>query len=147
MDGAGDEKEEINNVNFNQDNGCFIVSTSNGIRVFNTHEFQSTFFRDFEGGIQLAEMLFRTNIIGFVGTGNNVSYPSNRLILWDDIQHRPFGELNFKTDVLNVKLRKDRVVVVLEEKIYVYNFQNLECSDSWITCKNPLGLVSLSISE
>jgi hypothetical protein len=102
---------------------------------------------DFEGGIQLAEMLFRTNIIGFVGTGNNVSYPSNRLILWDDIQHRPFGELNFKTDVLNVKLRKDRVVVVLEEKIYVYNFQNLECSDSWITCKNPLGLVSLSISE
>ena len=45
MDGAGDEREEINNVNFNQDNGCFIVSTSNGIRVFNTHEFQSTFFR------------------------------------------------------------------------------------------------------
>lgn len=77
---------------------------------------------DFEGGIQLAEMLFRTNIIGFVGTGNNTSYPSNRLILWDDIQHRPFGELNFKTDVLNVKLRKDRVVVVLEEKLYVYNF-------------------------
>ena len=45
MDGANDEREEINNVNFNQDNGCFIVSTSNGIRVFNTHEFQSTFFR------------------------------------------------------------------------------------------------------
>jgi hypothetical protein len=63
---------------------------------------------DFEGGIKLGEMLFRTNIIGFVGTGDNSSYPSTRLILWDDIQHRPFGELNFKTDVLNVKLRKDR---------------------------------------
>ena len=24
---------------------------------------------DFDGGIKLAEMLFRTNIIGFVGTG------------------------------------------------------------------------------
>lgn len=104
-------------------------------------------FIDFEGGIQIAEMLFRTNIIGFVGTGNNTSYPSNRLILWDDIQHRPFGELNFKTDVLNVKLRKDRVVVVLEEKLYVYNFQNLECSDSWLTWKNPLGLASLSTNE
>ena len=77
---------------------------------------------DFEGGIKLAEMLFRTNIIGFVGTGRNSNYPCNRLILWDDIQHRPFGELNFKSDVLNVKLRKDRVVVVLESKIYVYNF-------------------------
>lgn len=72
------------------------------------------FIVDFEGGIKIGEMLFRTNIIGFVGTGNNTSYPNNRLILWDDIQHRPFGELNFQGDVLNVKLRKDRVVVVLE---------------------------------
>ena len=40
---AGDE--EIYSTSFNQDNGCFIVSTSRGIRVFNTHEFQSTFFR------------------------------------------------------------------------------------------------------
>ena len=43
------------------------------------------YFTDFEGGIKIGEMLFRTNIIGFVGTGNNTSYPSNRLILWDDI--------------------------------------------------------------
>jgi len=40
---------------------------------------------DFEGGIKIGEMLFRTNIIGFIGTGNNTSYPSSRLILWDDI--------------------------------------------------------------
>ena len=37
--------EEINSVNFNQDNGCFIAATSAGLRVFNTNEFQSTFFR------------------------------------------------------------------------------------------------------
>lgn len=40
-----DITEEINSVNFNQDNGCFIVATGNGLRVFNTNEFQSTFFR------------------------------------------------------------------------------------------------------
>jgi WD repeat-containing protein 45 len=48
---------------------------------------------------------------------------------------------------LNVKLRKDRVVVVLEQKIYVYNFQHLDLADSFLTCKNPLGLVSLSSKE
>lgn len=95
----------------------------------------------------MAEMLFRTNIIGFVGTGQNTSYASNKLILWDDIQHRPFGELNFKTDVLNVKLRKDRVIVVLLQKIYVYNFQHLDCSDSFATAENPNGLVTVSIAE
>jgi hypothetical protein len=40
-----DTSEDIHSVNFNQDNGCFIVATSNGLRVFNTNEFQSTFFR------------------------------------------------------------------------------------------------------
>lgn len=92
-------------------------------------------------------MLYRTNIIALVGTGENTSYPRERLILWDDIAHRPFSELNFKSSVLNVKLRKDRVVVVLEKKVYVYNFENLECSDSFITCDNPNGLVSMSTKE
>lgn len=92
-------------------------------------------------------MLYRTNIIALVGTGENTSYPKDRLILWDDIAHRPFSELNFKYPVLNVKLRKDRVVAVLEKKVYVYNFENLECSDSFLTCENPLGLVSLSSQE
>ena len=92
-------------------------------------------------------MLYRTNIIALVGSGENTSYPKDRLILWDDIAHRPFSELNFKSDVLNVKLRKDRVVVVLEKKVYVYNFENLECSDSFMTCDNPQGLVSLSTDE
>jgi len=31
--------EVINSLNFNQDDGCFICATSNGIRVFNTDEF------------------------------------------------------------------------------------------------------------
>jgi hypothetical protein len=47
--------------------------------------FINHFYTDFDGGIKLAEMLFRTNIIGFVGTGDNTSYPATRLILWDDI--------------------------------------------------------------
>jgi len=38
-------------------------------------------------------------------------------------------------------------VVVLEHKIYVYNFQHLDLADSFVTCKNPLGLVSLSSQE
>jgi hypothetical protein len=87
----------------------YVIDTHNIIYLLNGHlTYLFLQYVDFEGGIKLAEMLFRTNIIGFVGTGKNSNYPLNRLILWDDIQHRPFGELNFKSDVLNVKLRKDR---------------------------------------
>jgi len=37
--------------------------------------------------------------------------------------------------------------VVLESKLYVYNFQHLELADSYLTCANPQGLVSLSTDE
>lgn len=38
-------------------------------------------------------------------------------------------------------------MVVLEHKIYVYNFQHLDLADSFVTCKNPMGLVCLSTQE
>ena len=42
---------------------------------------------------------------------------------------RPIGELDFKTDVLNIKLRRDYVVALLEEKIYVYLLNDLKKVD------------------
>ena len=41
-------------------------------------------------------------------------------------------------------MRRDYVVAVLAEKIYVYTLNNLETFDSFQTCQNPLGLVALS---
>ena len=72
-------------MNYNQDNECFVLSTSVGLRIFCTEEFKVTYLRDFEGGIKMADLLYRTNLIGFVGTGENPNYPSTRFILWDDI--------------------------------------------------------------
>ena len=40
-----------------------------------------------------------------------------------------------------------RVIVVLEHKIYVYNFQNLKMIEVIDTCPNPKGLVALSPSK
>ena len=59
---AREDSEEIHNVNFNQDYGCFIVSTSNGIRVFNTHEFQSTFFRGKYPIDRISSQIYNTKI-------------------------------------------------------------------------------------
>ena len=43
-----------------------------------------------------------------------------------------------------MRLRRDRIVVVLETKIYVYNLQDLKIRDHITTCLNPRGLCSLS---
>jgi WD40 repeat protein len=64
-------------------------------------------------------------------------------MIWDDHQNRCIGELSFRSEVRAVKLRRDRVVVVLEYKIYVYNFADLKLVDHIETTSNKKGLCAL----
>jgi len=50
-------------------------------------------------------------------------------MLWDDHRVRGIGELSFRTNIKAVKLKADRIVVVLESKIFIYNFSDLKLID------------------
>lgn len=89
-------------------------------------------------------MLFRCNILALVGGGSRPKFPKNKVMLWDDHQLKCIGELSFRTEVKAVKLRKDKVVVVLEQRVYVYNFGDLRLIDAIDTCNNPKGLCALN---
>jgi WD40 repeat protein len=139
---------ELLYVGFNQDNACFACGTQSGFRIYNTDPFKETFRRDFKsGGIGHVEMLFRCNILALVGGGSNPRFPPNKVLIWDDHQNRSIGELSFRSDVKNVRLRRDRIAVVLESKIYVYNFADLKLIDHIETIPNPKGLCCLCPHE
>eukprot|EP00227_Mantoniella_beaufortii_P002107 CAMPEP_0197609638 /NCGR_PEP_ID=MMETSP1326-20131121/51585_1 /TAXON_ID=1155430 /ORGANISM="Genus nov. species nov., Strain RCC2288" /LENGTH=241 /DNA_ID=CAMNT_0043178037 /DNA_START=99 /DNA_END=821 /DNA_ORIENTATION=+ len=145
---GGRKREELLFLNYNQDNGCFACGTDGGFRIYNCDPFKETFRRRFDnGGIGIVEMLFRCNILALVGGGRSPRYSPNKVMIWDDHQSRCIGELSFRVEVRAVRLRRDKIVVVLEHKIYVYNFADLKILHQTDTIANPKGLCALSPTQ
>lgn len=139
------ESQELLYVGFNQDNQCFACGTVNGFSIYNCEPFKVTFKREFSnGGIGIVSMLYRCNILALVGGGKYPCFPPNKVMLWDDHQSSCIGELTFKSDVKEVRLRRDKIVVVLDTQVYVYHFDKLELIHKFETVPNPLGLCALS---
>ena len=93
-------------------------------------------------------MLFRCSPVALVvnpllspteaSTPINKSY---RVIIWDDLKQRSVIELEFAHEVKAVKLRRDKIIVVLPHMIKVFTFtpapSQLHVFDTVPNPKNP----------
>jgi len=73
--------------------------------------------------VELIEMMYKTNIIVLV-----FSNQRNKVVIWDDHEKKNRTEITFNNNIIikNIKLRKEMLVVVLEDKVFVFNFETLK---------------------
>lgn len=110
--------------NFNIDGTCFCVGTNKGFQVWNLSPCKMRYAKDL-GGIGIVEMVERSNILALVGGGSNPAYPNNKVMIWDDNIGGVIAELEFRSQVLLVRISKSRIMVTTRNRIYIYRFSDL----------------------
>jgi len=141
------ENNKILNISFNQDNSCFSISTEKGFKIYETIPFQKEYEKNIGGGIRLTEMNYRSNILAFVSGGDFPKYDPKKLIIWDDSSSKVIREINFFNNIKNIKLKKDKLFVINDVNIFVFDFKTLENIEIINTYENPRGLFSINSDE
>ena len=133
-------------ISFNQDSSCISIGTESGFKIINTFPFLDLYYKEMKGGIGIIEMLNKSNILALVGGGKNPAFPENELILWDENKGEEISKIKLKKKILNVKLKENKIYIVTSEKIYIFDFNELNLIDA-LESKNELGLISLCYKE
>ncbi|KAF4027075.1 hypothetical protein G4228_019322 [Cervus hanglu yarkandensis] len=119
-----------------------------GVRIYNVEPLMEKGHLDHEqvGSMGLVEMLHRSNLLALVGGGSSPKFseisglpltlhvgPDNTptcqaVLIWDDAREGKDSkdklvlEFTFTKPVLAVRMRHDKIVIVLKNRIYVYSF-------------------------
>ncbi|KAM7217142.1 WD40 domain protein [Rhypophila decipiens] len=129
----------LNFITFNQDHSCLAVGTSKGFRIYHTDPFSPIFSSD-EGNVTLIEMLFSTSLVAIVQSPRHLKIQNTK-------RGQAICDLMFPTAVLAVRLNRKRLIIVLEDEIYVYDISNMSLLKTISTSPNPNAICALSPSS
>lgn len=135
----------INFLNFNQTGSCISMGTSEGFEIFNCDPF-GKFYSDEGGGYGIVEMLFSTSLLAVVGVGDQPAMSPRRLRIINTKRHSVICEVTFPSTILAVKMNKARLVVLLQDQIYIYDISNMRLLHTIETTTNSHGLIAISPS-
>ncbi|EDV29392.1 uncharacterized protein TRIADDRAFT_20120 [Trichoplax adhaerens] len=128
---------------------CFACSLDTGFRVYNISPLTEKTRLEFDqvGSVSQTQLLYRCNLLAVVGGGLFPQYSPNDVLIWDDLKRQFVLRYSFKSSVLAVRMRRNRIIVVLSKMLYVFSFPNTsKLLYSFATAENPNGLCEISSS-
>ncbi|RWR75402.1 WD40 repeat [Cinnamomum micranthum f. kanehirae] len=161
-------------ASFSQDNRGFSISTRDGFKIFDSESgklcyersigafgivemlFGSSLLAIVGAGEQVLLIIFPSVLVYFYADMINycsvlpisvVWQPSlspRRLCLFNTVTGTAIRELNFLTSILAVRINRKRLVVILQERTYIYDLNSLIILDTIDTVPNTKGLCAFS---
>lgn len=136
--------DKITTINFNQNSTCVCIGINKGFKIFNTHPFREHIERNLDAELYRIELYNRSNLIAFISNDTSHKYGSNKVIIWDDYQTKVLLEIRFSEKVVNTKIKKDILYIILETQIHLFNFSLMSNLMTLPTYFNRFGCFSIS---
>ncbi|ODV80395.1 autophagy-related protein 18 [Suhomyces tanzawaensis NRRL Y-17324] len=138
----------VNYITFNQDASCVAIGLNSGYKIFNCKPlFGKCFQFKKEELIGIVEMLYCTSLIAVVALGDEPGSSPRKLKLVNTKRLSTICDLIFPSTILQVKLTNSRLVVLLEEQIYIYDITTMKLLHTIETSPNLHGLCTISPSS
>lgn len=147
MSASHEESEEsnVNFITFNQDATCVAVGLSTGYKIYT---FLPKFLKCYDikknESVGILAMLYSTSLMAIVPLGEEPGSLPRKLKIVNTKRGTTICDLIFPSTVLLVKLSRHRMVVVLEEQIYIYDIATMKLLHTIETSPNASGLCTLS---
>jgi len=147
--------ERILHMAFNQDGSCFCLGTNKGFLVYNTSPIKKLRQKEFNEGIKIIEMLKKSNILALVGDidindkeNQNESLTKNKIIIYDDIESKINSELTLDSEVLNVKLKLNKIIATTKNNyLYIIELFSLNIINVFKIYEKSKGIFALNSDD
>ncbi|XP_036004452.1 WD repeat domain phosphoinositide-interacting protein 1 isoform X1 [Fundulus heteroclitus] len=145
-DGAGEPGRQFGCASFNQDSTSLAMGTRSGYKLFSLtsvekldciHESANT------PDVYIVERLFSSSLVVVV----SAAMPQ-RMNIYHFKKGTEICNYSYPNKILTIKLNRQRLVVFLEESIYVHNIKDMKLLKTLLnTPSNPSGLCALSTNH
>lgn len=92
----------------------------------------------------MVQFFNKSNLFGIVGSDVNQKLNQSEVIVWDDNKQKILYKFKIKKKVLNLKLTFDKIIVVCDTLIYIFNSNDFQLIDIIETGYNPKGLIAVN---
>ena len=129
--------------NFNQNSTNFVHSHNEGYDIFKCDTLTKKISKKFIGGLSYISVLYQCNIMCLIGSGANINYSPNKILLWDDFEQKIIKILTFKSPIKKIKMYKDMIVICLSDTVYLYTFYDLVLKNFINIPNNDNGIIDI----
>lgn len=130
-------------VGLNQEKTCIVTNIRGGYDIFKMDPLLKI-ASSTNGKYGIIEMFGSSSLIAVVGSGEDPSYSPRHLLLINMVDSSEICNLTFVSSIICVKMTLNRLVVALQDRIYIYNLLDMKLLHTINDLNNDKGVLSVS---